>query len=385
MRSPDHISPSSKVQAIGAVDPESIGKMLTNHAITNDPEEDIVVRQAIEKIEDYLMENAPVYRELQDIRAKGWENLEGDRFFENRQRQADESSGKVIHQVRILMEDISKEIQCFTRAFTIRSTEANPQILDMCMAPGVYLAKALERNPNAHAVAFTLPPSQGGHIPTLSESETLKIHLLDITMLAADMGIKSNEIPQEHPDAANFLPRHFDDGQSFDLVLYDGILLRSQDRAAYRFYREFSRLLLTQLALGLEHLRPGGTMIILLHKVERIINIRLLRDFARFATVKLFKPKSGHAKRSSFYMIASEIRSRDKEAIEAVQGWKREWKIATLGTDGEWREDYTRVASFGDLGIDGVLEEFGPTLIKLGQKVWRTQADALKVASFNKK
>lgn len=283
------------------------------------------------------------------------------------------------------MEEISKEMQCFTRAFTIRKTEPNPQILDMCMAPGVYLAKALERNDKAQAVAFTLPPWQGGHIPILSESETLKIHLLDITMLAADMDIEPDEIPEDHPDSASFLPRHFEDGQNFDLVLCDGVILRTHDRAAYRFYRESSRLLLTQLALGLEHLRPGGTMIVLLHKVERISNIRLFRDFARFATVTLFKPKSGHAKRSSFYMIVSEIRSTDQEAIQAVQGWKREWKIATLGTDEEWWEDNTRVAQFGDLGIEGVLKEFGPTLIKMGKKVWKTQADALKRASFNNK
>ncbi|KAI3393303.1 hypothetical protein diail_4485 [Diaporthe ilicicola] len=360
--------------------------MSTENAVTSDCEEDALILHAIAKIEDYLMKEAPVYRELQKVRAKGWEKPEGDRFFENQQRTADESSEKTVQRLRELMEDISKEIQCFTRAFTIRNTNANPQrILDMCMAPGVYLSKALERNPAAHAVAFTLPPSQGGLIPILSESETLKIYLLDITMLAADMGVKPEEIPADHPDAANFLPRHFDDGQDFDLVLCDGAILRTHDRPAYRFFCESSRLLQTQLALGLEHLRPGGTMIVLLHKVEKINNIRLLRDFSRFATVMLFKPKSGHAKRSSFYMIASEIRSADQEAVEAVQAWKREWKTATFGTDEEWRDDYARLVRFGDLGIEGVLDEFGPTLVRMGQRVWKTQADALKGASFMKK
>lgn len=252
------------------------------------------------------------------------------------------------------MEDIAKEMQCFTRAFTIQPGGKPQRVLDLCMAPGTYLAKALERNPAAHAVAFTLPPSQGGLVPIVSETETIKIHLLDLTMLAADMGIKSEEIPQEHPDAVNFFhTRYLEDGRNFDLVLCDGAIRRTHERAEYRFHRESRRLLLTQLALGLEHLRPGGTMIILMHKLERINTIRLIRGFKNFATVVLFKPKSGHAKRSSFYMIASATRSADEEAIQAVREWKREWKVATLGTDEEWREDYSVAAGFGEPGIEG--------------------------------
>lgn len=285
------------------------------------------------------------------------------------------------------MEEIAKEMQCFTRAFNVKPGQEAPGVLDLCMAPGTYLSKALERNPTAHAVAFSLPPSQGGLVPIVTESETVKIHLLDITMLAADMGLAPGDIPPEHPDAGSFLhSRYFEDGRNFDLVLCDGAIRRTHERPEYRMHgRETRRLLLTQLALGLEHLRPGGTMIVLLHKIERINTIRLLRDFRAFANVVLFKPKSGHTKRSSFYMIASAVRSDGEEAIEAVAEWKREWKVATLGTDEEWREDYARVAAFGELGVEGVLAEFGPALVKMGQKVWRTQADALKAASFMKK
>lgn len=285
------------------------------------------------------------------------------------------------------MEDIAKEMQCFTRAFTIKPGQEAPAVLDLCMAPGTYLSKALERNPTAHAVAFSLPPSQGGLVPIVTESETVKIHLLDITMLAADMGLAPGDVPPEHPDADSFLhSRYLEGGRDFDLVLCDGAIRRTHERPEYRMHgRETRRLLLTQLALGLEHLRPGGTMIILLHKIERINTIRLLRGFKAFANVVLFKPKSGHAKRSSFYMIASAIRSDGEEATEAVAEWKREWKVATLGTDEEWREDYARVAGFGELGVEGVLEDFGPALIKMGQKAWKTQADALRGASFMKK
>lgn len=387
--------------------------MPTDSAVIDDPKEDEVVLRAITTIGQYLMDNAPVYRELQQLRAKvsgvharltllvyyqhlvtfsdddlrqGWDNPEGDQFFERQKRRADENSAETVERLNNMMEEIAKEMQCFTRAFTIKSSEEPQRVLDLCMAPGTYLAKALERNPAAHAVAFTLPPSQGGLIPIVSESETVKIHLLDITMLAADMGVKPDEISSDHPDSTSFFhSKYLEDGLNFDLVLCDGNIRRTHERAEYRFHREGRRLLLTQLALGLEHLRHGGTMIVLLHKVERLNTIRLIRDFKKFATVVLFKPRSGHAKRSSFYMIASAVRSADEEAVRAVREWKREWKVATLGTDEEWREDYSVIAGFGELGIEGVLEEFGPTLVKLGQKVWKTQADALKGASFMKK
>lgn len=145
------------------------------------------------------------------------------------------------------------------------------------MAPGVYLAKALKRNANAYAVDYTLLPSQGELIPILSDSENLKVNFL--TMLAADMDVKPDEIPSDHSDSANFLPRHFKDDRSFHIVLCGGAVLRNRNRAAYRFRYESRRLLQTQLALGLEHLRPGGTMIIFLHKLECLNNISLPRKF----------------------------------------------------------------------------------------------------------
>ncbi|KAI7781526.1 hypothetical protein LA080_014702 [Diaporthe eres] len=146
------------------------GKMPTDNTILDEPEENPVVLHAIATIDQYLMDNSPVYRDLQQLRAKGWKNPEGDRFFEKQQRRADENSEETVHRLNDLMEDIAKEMQCFTRAFTIQTGGKPQRVLDLCMAPGTYLAKALERNPAAHAVAFTLPPSQGGLVPIISET-----------------------------------------------------------------------------------------------------------------------------------------------------------------------------------------------------------------------
>lgn len=283
-----------------------------------------------------------------------------------------------------IMGKIAKEMHKAKKAFDI-VPQAEPQrILDLCMAPGSYLKFALQHNPTAHAVAFTLPPEQGGLVPIVEASETVKIHMLDINMFAADMGVGPDDIPQSHENSAKFLhSQYLEDGHGFDLVICDGAVFRTKEMDLHVLFRESRRLFLAQMALGLGHLRPGGTMIVLLHKVEGLDSIRLLRAFDSFAKVELFKPWNGHAKRSSFYMIASDVQSTDHRAVEAVQEWKRQWKLRTLGTDEEWEDERARAAGFGELGIEGVLEEFGPTLVKMANdgQVWRKQAAALKTVS----
>jgi hypothetical protein len=111
------------------------------------------------------------------------------------------------------------------------------------MAPGGFLATALRLNPRACALGFSLPPSEGGHKVLLPEDPNIEVRFLDITMLAADMGV--SDIPPENPEAKSFFPRPFNPGQVFDLVLCDGQVLRTHVRACYRETREASRLTLT--------------------------------------------------------------------------------------------------------------------------------------------
>jgi hypothetical protein len=244
------------------------------------------------------------------------------------------------------------------------------------MAPGGFLSMTLNLNPGAVAVGFSLPVSDGGHKALLPGESNVTLKYLDITMLAADMGV--TDIPTEHPEAKNLLSQQLDPEQLFNLVLCDGQVLRNHVRAAHREMREARRLAVTQLAIGLKHVKVGGTMIVLLHKVEATHTVFLLYKFSKFSSVKLFKPARHHAKRSSFYMIATNIQSQHYEAIRAVEVWKRQWKVATFGTDAEYGE----VAC---LNAEEVLEEFGTELVRLGRDVWGIQAKALGKAPFIKK
>ncbi|CZT24138.1 uncharacterized protein RCC_09855 [Ramularia collo-cygni] len=199
------------------------------------------------------------------------------------------------------------------------------------MAPGGFLSIALRRNAGSRALAFTLPTSDGGHKVLLPSTENVQVRFIDITMFAADMGVTN--VPNDHEEAHNFLPRAFtQDKRMFDLAICDAQVLRTHARASYREAREASRLTTTQLALGLGNLKEGGTMSVLLHKVEAWRTVRLLHQFSKFSNVRLFKPLKAHTTRSSFYMVASHIRPLHIEAVRATEEWRRTWKLATFGT-----------------------------------------------------
>ncbi|KAI2468018.1 hypothetical protein F4781DRAFT_400104 [Annulohypoxylon bovei var. microspora] len=334
-----------------------------------------------EAIVRYLRERSPEFRRISEIRQQGWDNPEGDAYFKKQRRNADRGDAQTASYFYSLMIKIGEELHRTADAFAIRrrgpsDPGGRASILDMCMAPGGFLATALSENPGAEALAFSLPASAGGHRVLLPRSSAVERRFLDVTMLAADMG--AGEIPRDHPDSGNFVPRQLEPGKLFDLVLCDGQVLRTHARASYRESREARRLTTAQLALGLEHLRPGGTMVVLLHKPEAWDTANLLRDFCRFSSVRLVKPTRGHANRSSFYMIAADVRSRHPRAVEAVRGWKAIWKAATLGSD----DEYKQAAYPGGAGADELLEAFGSELVSLGTEIWKIQADALEKSSF---
>lgn len=319
------------------------------------------------------------------ISTQGWESKAGDTFFKNRRHQADNADQKSFTYMNNMMRRIAEEMQQATGAFSILNAfTEQPMILDMCTAPGIYLQYALEANPGAGALGFSLPYDQGGHRLVVETGGAVRVRLLDVTMLAADMGVPAADIPPGHPHARDFGPAELPAGQLFHLVLCDGQVLRNHEahRAAYREGREASRLLLTQLALGLEHLRPGGTMIVLLHLLDAWDTIVLLHTFTKFSSVRLFKPRRGHATRSSFYMVAQCVQSQQAEAIAAVRQWKEDWRIATFETDEQrWRELRRQIgADIPD--VDAFLQDFGPKLVKMGRELWAVQADALERAPF---
>ncbi|KAI0397462.1 hypothetical protein F5Y17DRAFT_373599 [Xylariaceae sp. FL0594] len=338
------------------------------------------------------------------------------------------------------MRRISGELQGATGVFTLKSSGSGDDddggaILDMCAAPGAFLEVAVEMNPQAVQIkGFTLPVAEGGHA-VLADQERVRdaIREVDINFLAEDMGMRLEDIPDTHPDKARFLPSAFGVGgganksseekgddvdkenrdisqveeekELYDLILCDGQVLRTHPRADYRERREAQRLGLAQLAIGLSHIRPGGKMLVLMHKVESWKCVIILYTLSKFADIELYKPRGGHAKRGSFYLVAKNVRPESSEAVTAVEGWKKLWRLATFGDPGSERgrgdegedrkknaggedeeegegDEFSRLAREMAPDANDLLNEFGETLIELGRPIWRTQADALRKTPF---
>ncbi|USW50936.1 Putative ribosomal RNA methyltransferase FtsJ domain-containing protein [Septoria linicola] len=330
--------------------------------------------KADREITRYLENNSTEFREL----CEGWENEAGDKHFQRQRYQADNTTEKSQKFFYNMMQSIATELQksaggCFTMK---KLPHEQRIILDMCAGPGGFLQAALTFNRGSQAIAFSLPEDNGGHRMRLPEKAPVTTQYCDVTMFAADMGV--DIIPKSHPDYDKFLGRQLDENQQFGLVLCDGQVRRTQERAAYREHRETRRLFATQIALGLEHAAPRGTMIVLMHKVEIWPMLSLIYQFYQFADVKLHKPFKSHATRSSYYLIARNIQTEHPGVRALIDEMKLIWRVATFGTDEEYEET---VRGDGTLAT-AVLERFGKTLIRLAGPVWKTQKEALEKSSF---
>ncbi|KAF6828251.1 hypothetical protein CPLU01_08624 [Colletotrichum plurivorum] len=274
-----------------------------------------------------------------------------------------------------MMEDIAWETHYSTTCFKIQKKAfPRPQILDMGMAPGGFLSIALKHNREAQAFDFRLPVSNGGYEILVKKRPDVIIKELDVTMLAADLGI--DDMPEKSPDGRPFLSRQFAPGQKFDLVICGGSVVRDHP---VLIVREGCRLRASQLALGLQRLSPGGRMVVLFHKLEAWDTVLDFYRFSRFSDkVQLCKPPGGpgHDKRSSFYMVATGVHSDYPEALDAIKSWKALWKAATLDVDGK----LMKVVRDDEPAVEKVLKDFGDKLKDMGKEIWRTQAKALKEA-----
>lgn len=210
---------------------------------------------------------------------------------------------------------------------------STPQVLDLCMTPGGYSAAILRLNPTASIDGITLPPGDGGYealLPYGSADSRVCVVFTDITMLATEYGVDMKEVPTDHPDVQKLTSLRPYQDKRYDLVLCDGLVLHGKKWDSYRDSCEATRLTNAQWILGLQRIKPGGTLIILLHKLDTFHSMMLVRSFCAFATVELFKPKRSDALRSSFYMVAKDVQPHSADAEVALTRYKSFWYNATF-------------------------------------------------------
>lgn len=339
----------------------------------------------------FLHATEPLYDELVSLRKKvrseteivprqlrsnkGWSNPKGDEHFQNQRQRADEYTPAAAMRFYVMMQQIGDEMQKKTSAFSTDRLPSHVRILDLCMAPGGYTYTALSNNTDAVAYGITLPPEKGGYNVMLNHPRSSVLYT-DITMFAREFGVE--EVPSTHPEHAAFsLERPFLDTK-FDMIICDGQVLRTHERPGYRQDTEASRLTSSQLVFALQRIRPGGTLIMLMHKIEKFGTMDLLYTFSKIARIEVFKPVKKHATRSTFYLIAKNVQPDTEAGKAAVLAWKTAWWTATFGGDGTGE----RGVSFSDNYAQQVIDAFGKEFVALARPVWSIQKDALRRSDF---
>jgi 23S rRNA U2552 (ribose-2'-O)-methylase RlmE/FtsJ len=312
---------------------------------------------------------------------QGWQNPEADGHFERQRQQADQPTERNKDAFYKMTCAIGKELNVATGAI---QRSSNLAVLDLCMAPGGFTTAALKHNQSAHVCGISLPVDMGGYeirFPDWEKNSRITVKLLDITMLAAEMGVDiHDEIPASHPDAGRFLSDRPFEGKKFDLVFCGGTVLRMHQRLEYRQNCETTRLRTSQLVLALGRIRRGGTLVAVMHRADAWDSVILLQTFSRFAHVQLFKPRTGHVRRSSFYMVARNVQPQRPEAAQAIERWKKQWRYSTFGFKAEEGTEGLFDASRN--AVERVLEEFGERLVLLSTPIFKIQAEALHNAPW---
>ncbi len=119
--------------------------------------------------------------------------------------------------------------------------------------------------------------------------------------------------------------------QTYDLIFCGGQVQRNQKLPGYREKTEPSRLKVSQLVFALQHIKSGGTFVMLLHQADFHRSLKLIYEFHKFSSsVELFKPTVAHTFRSSFYFVAKGVNPQSVAALHAVNEWKEQWASCTL-------------------------------------------------------
>ncbi|KAH6691816.1 hypothetical protein BKA61DRAFT_647904 [Leptodontidium sp. MPI-SDFR-AT-0119] len=307
-------------------------------------------------VAEYLAKHSPTFVRLEAVRKKGWDNPEGDRYWQNRREQSDTATEVAAQAFYDMTKQIAEEMQAKTSALTPGDLGVQPfQVLDICMAPGGFTWGTLKCNLDAIAYGITLPPEIGGYKNWFTLSAEY-VKFMDITMLASEFGIGT--IPTSHLDHSLFLTERPFVDHGFQLIFCGGAVLRTMQRII-----------------------PGGTIAVLLRRPDAWDVVHLLRQFNSFANIQLFKPYKKHAVRSTFYLVAKNVQPEAESVNAALEEWKKSWSRATFGGDKETGEKDP------DMDVEAVIKvlaEFGPKLIELAIPVWKIQADALERQDFTK-
>ena len=287
-------------------------------------------------------------------------------------------------------------------------------------APGGFSTYILDKNPLAHGVGVTLPLASGGHPTQLAPRHRKRYEFVYKDILRYDLlpshgaGLPARDAATAHAHMLQPIPEAWK--RHFGLVLLDAHPLRTYRRAgppspehepegpppeggpsreedpahAHTIYS--GALFIAQLALALETLAPGGTLVLKLTHLEKFpaAHVLFLLDSIS-ASLVVRKSHTTHTVRGTFYAVARGVcgpspGSRSSSGERGAEGL-RSWYVAGLralwaelwlgGEDGQGRRK-----RFDDLDFvvttEMLLDAYVDRLVEFGRDVWATQVAGLR-------
>ncbi|KAL2836878.1 hypothetical protein BJY01DRAFT_238090 [Aspergillus pseudoustus] len=254
-----------------------------------------------------------------------------------------------------------------------------PRILDLCMAPGGFSSTARKYLPNSVINAITLPVELGGYQVMVDGIQDIRY--ADITMYVEEM-VPGEGAPVGHPDAGKFnITRPFLQSQ-YDIVFCGGAVGKNHPREEYRNDCEGSRLTSSQMVFALGRLKPGGSLVLLLHRVESWDTVCVLHAFNQFSDIQLFKHPVFHAITSSFYMVARNINLEHGTVKHLIHYWRSLWKYLTFKEFSDIVPPSLSLYEPEPELVRQLQDGFGGQFTELARPVWTIQAKALRAQHF---
>jgi len=208
---------------------------------------------------------------------------------------------------------------------------------------------------------------KGGHAPLISADHLKRFHLLFTDLTYYQLG--PSTIDGKYLQVLPFDIR----ARTFDLALLDGHNLRTQ---IHELPWDGIRLSLSQIILGLQSVKQGGTIVIKLSRPEGVYTARILYMLDKLcSSLSTCKPQTMHSDRGSFYAVAKGVGlgMEGGRLPNILNTFKYLWLEATFGgEEGRGRplteNDLDLIVKLGDLQ-----NEYLDRLIQLGRVIWKIQ------------
>jgi hypothetical protein len=132
----------------------------------------------------------------------------------------------------------------------------------------------------------------------------------------------------------------------------------------------------------MHRLKPGGSIVLLLHRIESWDTVCILHAFNEFSDIQLYKHPKAHAIKSSFYLVARRVNLEHHTARESMDYWESLWRYLTFKHFQEVPLSRSSLYESDDVFVQNMINNLGPQFLRLAEPIWKIQAEALRNAPF---